>query len=104
MCSLELPDLETSFHQAYRDEGLLVLGLSAGGNATPEQLDAFLAATGVQFPVLRDTDNTYQQYAFERALTPYPIDVVVDADGVIVYLSQTYDPAALHAAVARVLE
>lgn len=104
MCSLELPDLESSFHQAYADEGLLVLGLSAGGNATTEQLDAFVEATGVQFPVLRDTDNTYQQYSFERSLTPYPIDVVVDADGVIVYLSQTYDPVALHAAIGRVLD
>ena len=34
---------------------------------------------------------------------PYPIDVVVDADGTIVYLSRTYEPDALAAAVESVL-
>lgn len=80
-----------------------MLGLSAGGSASDEDLDAFLEATGVTFPILKDEDRTYDEYTSDPALSPYPIDIVVDADGVIVYLSQSYDADALRDAVERVL-
>ncbi len=80
-----------------------MLGLSAGGSASDEDLDAFLAATGVTFPILKDDDDTYHEYTSDPALSPYPIDIVVDADGTIVYLSQTYDAVALRDAVESVL-
>lgn len=87
----------------YRDRGLLVLGLSSGGHASDAELDAFLDATGVTFPVVRDDDDTYAAYAWNDALAPYPIDLVVDEDGRITYLAREYDPAALRAAVEAVL-
>lgn len=103
MCSLEFPDLEHSFHQQYGPEGLLVLGLSARSSADAEDLAAFLDATGATFPVVVDDRDTYAQYAADDSVSPYPIDVVVDADGIIVYLSREYDPDAMADAVERVL-
>lgn len=104
MCSLEFPDLEADFHQEYADRGLIVLGLSSGGRASNDDLRTFVASMGVTFPILTDTDGTYTEYTVEQAFTPYPIDVVLDAGGTIVYLSRTYDPEQLRAAVESVLE
>lgn len=81
----------------------MVIGLSARGNADAEDLTAFLEATGVTFPVLLDTDDTYAEYDNVPTISPYPIDVVLDADGTIVYLARTYDPVGLRAAVESVL-
>ena len=87
----------------YGPQGLVVIGLSSGGMADSDDLDAFLSATGVTFPILVDIDNTYIEYDQDGATSPYPIDLVVDADGTIVYLSRTYEPDALRAAVESVL-
>jgi len=80
-----------------------VLGLSAGGIADADDLRAFAGATGVTFPLLEDTANTYDEYTRDPTASPYPIDIVLDADGVIVYFSREYDPVGLRAAVESVL-
>ncbi len=82
---------------------MLVLGISSGGNGRPEDIRAFSEATGATFPILVDTENTYADYTLENSNSPYPLDVVLDADGTIVYLGRTYDPDGLHAAVESVL-
>jgi len=80
-----------------------VLGLSSGGTADTDDLRSFVASAGVTFPILVDTDSSYREFTLDAASTPYPIDVVLDADGVIVYFSREYDPVGLRAAVERVL-
>lgn len=87
----------------YGPQGLVVLALSSGGMADAADLETFIASTGVTFPVLVDTTNTYSEYDNDGAISPYPIDLVLDADGTIVYLSRTYEPDALRAAVESVL-
>lgn len=81
----------------------MVLGLSSGGTADTDDLLAFIESTGASFPVVVDSDATYNRYVNDDAISPYPIDIVVDGDGVIVYFSREYDPDALRAAVERVL-
>lgn len=80
-----------------------MLGLSARSNGDADDLRAFVEANGVTFPILVDEDDTYGLYTLEEAASPYPIDLVVDADGVIVYVAREYDPEALRAAVEGVL-
>ena len=87
----------------YGPQGLVVLGLSSGGMADAADLNAFITTNGVTFPILIDTGNTYMSYDNLAAIAPYPIDIVLDADGTIVYLSRTYEPDALRAAVESVL-
>lgn len=50
-----------------------------------------------------DEDDTYAQYSADDYVSPYPIDVVVDDAGIIVYLAREYDPDAMVDAVERVL-
>ena len=52
------------------------------------------------FPLLLN-DTTKSKYAFpDGVISPYPIDVVVDKDGIIRYLRHEYDPEAM----AQVIE
>lgn len=102
MCSLEFPDLETSFWQRYRDRGLQVFGvariLGVGGD-TDAVVRQFVAQTGVTFPILRDPVGypLFFDAAVGPALSPYPLDVVIDAEGRLVAVYNEYRPDALAA-------
>ena len=59
----------------------------------------FIAQTGVTFDIGWDDNQSYFQFPKIGQISPFPLDVVVDRDGTIVYLSREYDPVALLAAV-----
>lgn len=80
-----------------------MIGISAGGMADDADLDTFITSTGVTFPIVRDTAATYWDYDNDGAISPYPVDLVLDADGKIVYFSRTYEPSAMRNAVENVL-
>lgn len=106
MCGLEFPDLDSLWRER-AGEGLVVLGIDEGGlwgGDTEEILRAFAEQTGVTFPLLLDPDRAaVQGYDFGPSISPYPLDVIVDRDGVVRYLGHEYDAAALRAAVESVL-
>lgn len=60
-----------------------------------------------ELPILLDEQETYYRpYAMEvPGYAPFPLQVVIDRDGTIVYLSKQYDVdaavAAIQAALAR---
>lgn len=106
MCGLEFPDLETEFWQRYRDQGLVVVGLSGPGLYLSESwgsVNQFREQTGVTFPLLL-LDDTRGEYANdEGSISPYPVDVVVDREGIVRYLRREYDPAAMGAVIESLL-
>ena len=106
MCSLEFPDLETELWQKYRDQGVVVLGMSGGGLFGQESaatLSAFVEQTGVTFPILRE-DQTYFEYDVpEGAISPFPLDVIIDRQGTIRYLRHEFDGAAMDQTIQRLL-
>lgn len=67
----------------------------------------FAENSGVTSPVLLDSDgSTYRDYDTSRlpAYAPFPLHVVVDADGTIRYLARQYDSQALFEALDSVVE
>ena len=69
---------------------------------TEETLTAFRAQTGVTFPFLIEPSaTTYHQYAnaADDLTTPYPLDVLIDGNGIVRYLRGEFDADALWAAV-----
>lgn len=75
-------------------------GLGAESPATVAQ---FKEQTGVTFPLLLD-DTTYDLYAnSDGSITPYPLDVIADPNGTIVYLRHELDIEALDAAIQQAL-
>jgi peroxiredoxin len=110
VCSLEFPDLETSFWQPYKDRGLVVVGVAQGGlrgGDTDEILREFIAQTGVTFLVARDTDGGYSDFRramIEASVSPFPLDVVIDREGRLVSARGEYDPAGLEADILPMLD
>ena len=89
----------------YGDQGLVVLGVSGDGLGTesPATVAAFGEQTGVTFPLLLG-DTTFGDYAkSDGAISPYPLDVIVDRDGVVRYLRRQFDAAGMVATVEQLL-
>ena len=51
------------------------------------------------FPVGWDTTSSYSKFPYYGAISPFPLDVVVDQNGDIAYVSREYDATALVQAV-----
>lgn len=101
MCSLELPDIEASLWQVYRDRGVIVVGIHSGENAA--QLAAFVEQTGVTFPIVQD-EGTRAQLAFPPGVGfPYPRDVVIGPDMTIRSIRNSYNVAEMDALIAGLI-
>ena len=73
------------------------------GNESADTIEGFIEQTGVTFPILRG-DTTYRNYANpDGAISPYPLDVIIDREGRITYLRHEYDGDAMVAEVERLL-
>ena len=69
----------------------MVFGLNAGQDSSID-LDAFLSAFQVSFPILLDAGSIYYQYRQSGATSPYPLDYVIDPEGRVAYFSTEYRP------------
>ena len=103
MCALEFPDIESDLFLPLQSQGLTVLGVAAGGfGEDTETLEAFIEQTGVTFPVVWD-EETYWQYAFPEAISPFPRQVLVGRDGAVRYLASEHRATELRVAVEAAL-
>ena len=94
--------METSLWQTYRDQGLVVLGVSDESIPTIEQ---FVNDQGLTFPVLRDNrGSVYNQYSISGGLSPYPRDYIIDRDGVVRYTNTEYDVRTMELIIEGLLE
>ncbi len=82
-----------------------MFGLNTGGfGETDETILQFIDQTGVTFPVLRDNLGTYIDYITGEAISPYPIDVVIDPEGLVAYINQEYNLDAMLAVILALLD
>lgn len=89
MCGLELPDLD-ALAREYRDEPLLVFAIHGGEPA--EQLEDFVAQTGLTLPLVRDEGTLYQFDYPSGTGYPYPRDVIVGRDGTVRSIKNSFNP------------
>jgi len=54
-------------------------------------LQAFADQTQVTFPIGTDLYRSYQTYAVGDSISPFPLDVIIDRDGNIAYLSRQFN-------------
>lgn len=84
-----------------------MIGLNTGGLFGGESdsiLTQFKEQAGVTFPIGRTTDNSYSGFRSGNVgLSPFPLDVVIDRQGNIRYISREYDPAELGAVIEAAL-
>ncbi len=56
------------------------------------------------FPIAYDLEDTYGEFDRGTATAPYPLDVIIDAEGIIRYLATDYDPDAMQAVLESLAE
>lgn len=108
VCGLELPDLESRIWQRYRHLGVVVIGMDPGGllgGETPGMVRDFIRQTGISFPVAFDHTGSYRRLRDMggTSLAPFPLDVVIDRSGRIVYISRQYQAKRLHKVIEALL-
>lgn len=80
-----------------------MVGVATGDLGETEQsVRDFVAQTGVTFPVLMDT-GTFPLFDWDFGISPYPRQVVMNAEREVVWLSSTHDPDALRAVIEPLL-
>jgi hypothetical protein len=75
----------------------------AGTTDDEGTLDEFVRQSGVTFPIALGADHHLRVYEAGARITPYPLEVLADADGNIVYLTREYDVDALIGAIDALL-
>lgn len=80
---------------------VVVIGVNAGGlfGSDVPQLELIVGQQGLTFPIVIDAGGSYSNFSAGPGISPFPLDVVVDSDGTIAWLSRKYDAAALMGAV-----
>lgn len=74
------------------------------GTESAETVGAFQEQTQVSFPLLLQ-DTTRSKLAFSDAsISPYPLDVILDRDGTIIYLRREFDIGAMDATLAHIFD
>ena len=83
------------------------MGINPGkimmGGESPAMVELFARQTGVTFPVGFDKGVSYKSFATGDAISPFPLDVVIDRSGRIAYASREYDPDALAEVIGKLL-
>ena len=66
-------------------------------------LQIFLDAFQVSFPILLNTQTTYSVYRQTGAQSPFPLDYVIDQGGRVAYFNTEYDPDGMTAVIDELL-
>lgn len=80
---------------------MTVIGINTGGlgGENAATIQAFIQQTGVTFPVVEDLGQSYGSWVQAAVPSPFPLDIVIDRDGYVIYISHEYDAAELLQAV-----
>jgi peroxiredoxin len=98
--------MEQRFWQKYESEGLVMIGIDPDEEDYTQvaELQNFCETLDVTYPVGIEETDTYGLFGNAFAGTnPYPVDVIVDKQGIIRYVAREYDPAAMEAVIERLL-
>ncbi len=99
--------MEQRFWQQYQDQGLVMLGIDPDDEDYMQitEVENFCSTLDVTYPVGIEDTMTYELLTSSFAgVNPYPVDVVVDKQGIIRYVAREYDPAALQKVIEELLE
>jgi hypothetical protein len=98
--------METTMWQQYKDQGIKVIAInsSAGDITNPTAVADYVSYLGPTYAAGTEITYTYGDFAAHyEGSNPFPIDVVIDKNGIIQYISREYDSAAMQAVVEPLL-
>ena len=97
-----MSDIGVSIGQKFESEPVVIFGVNISENL--ELIKKFIAAFGIDFPVLMDSDQVviddYLQY---RSTSPFPLDYIIDQQGKVAYHNTEYDPRRMTEIITNLL-
>jgi hypothetical protein len=96
-----LPDLQNQFVDVYGPQGLQVVAIDPDSDdyLNPDAVADFVANQGVTFPVMVQETAVTPTYSTIEGVydgaNPYPVDILIDKNGIIRYVSREYDPVGI---------
>lgn len=95
--------------EVYGDQGLVVVAIDPDSDdyEDPAAVAAFVDNQGVTFPILIQETSVTPTYSTIEAIydgaNPYPVDILIDKQGIIRHIAREYDPVALDAMIQTLL-
>lgn len=83
----------TTFQQAYDTSKVVILGINR--EESEDVIRAFGQNFGLTYPLLMDTDGLLWLTYRIQGFSPFPLDAIVDQQGILRYLNLEYDPPAM---------
>lgn len=97
-----MSDIGVSIGQKFESEPVVVIGINISENL--ELIRNFIAAFGIDFPVLMDSDQVVINDYIQRVSTsPFPLDYIIDQQGKVVYHNTEYDPRRMAEIITNLL-
>lgn len=106
VCANHLPDVEERFWQGYRDRGLQVVALNPRESTDQiGDVHAYCESLRVTMPLgIEEPAATYNAVTSNFVgPNPFPVDVIVDKDGIVRYATHEYDPEAMIEVIEQLL-
>lgn len=106
VCANHLPDIEERFWQTYGNQGLQIIALNPRESTDQiGQVAEYAANLRVTFALgIEEPASTYAAVTANfQGPNPFPVDVIVDKNGIIRYASHEYDPDAMAALIEQLL-
>ncbi|MDP8239194.1 MAG: T9SS type A sorting domain-containing protein [Candidatus Hatepunaea meridiana] len=77
---------------------------AANVNENENHVARYVEQIGLTTPVILVSQQTYTQYRLRGGLSPYPVDYIIDGDGVVQYAQHEYEPELMMMTIERLLE
>ncbi len=76
------------------------------GGETAGIVRNFIRQTGITFPVAFDHKGSYKEFRSlgGKGLAPFPLDVIIDQQGRIAYVSRKYEAKRMRRVIERLLK
>jgi peroxiredoxin len=106
VCANHLPDIEGRFWQGYKDRGLEIVALNPREADDPiEEVQAYVERIRVTFPTgIEEPADTYAAITANFVgPNPFPVDVIVDKQGIVRYATHEYDPDGMAELIEQLL-
>ncbi|MCH8929241.1 MAG: T9SS type A sorting domain-containing protein [Candidatus Marinimicrobia bacterium] len=96
-----MSDIGVSIGQKFETEPVVLFGVNISENL--ELVKKFVAAFGIDFPVLMGSNDIGIDYQQPLSISPFPLDYIIDQQMKIVYHSTEYNPRRMTEIITNLL-
>ncbi len=90
-----------TFGQQYDTSQVRIIGINRGEDLNT--VEQFIESFGITYPVILDSDGSVWVTYKIQGISPFPLDCIIDQNGIVQYLNTEYDPQVMLSVVNNLL-